>query len=66
MLAKNIKVGDRLRSTINRRFIPKNEIVTIKEIDKTSREAQILVEADYGTGQVWTTIRNYIKVVEHE
>ena len=68
MLAKNIKVGDRLRATCdkNKGRIKQGEILTVLEIDKTENKAQIYVEWWRGRLMtwLWTSTLNLEKVTE--
>lgn len=64
MLAKDIQIGDRLMSLIDRgNHIKKGDILTVKRINKIDWQAQILV---YKTNAealgTWTSVRCYTKV----
>jgi len=67
MLAKDIKIGDRLMSLIDRgNHIKKGDIVTVKEIDKSGKQAQILVHKkdDEEYIGIWVFARSFEKVIE--
>lgn len=70
MLAKDIKVGDKLRTTRSRcnilgnTMLQKGTIVEVLEIDKSDYMVQRLVREPNQSNKFWTSARYYEKVIE--
>lgn len=65
MLAKDIKIGDKLRATKDcYGFLKKGNVVTVKEIDKSERITKIWVIEDDDILAALVSTRNFEKVIE--